>query len=73
MQAQAEEMLREAEAMAAAKREIKEKNTTANKHRPSSDDMRKLDGSVKKNSGFVKKLVSDRDHVNNDKHLYMYM
>ena len=73
MQAQAEEMLREAEAKAAAKREIKEKNTTASKHRPSSDDMRKLDGSVKKNSGFVKKLVSDRNDVNNMRLTYMCM
>ena len=60
MQAQAEEMLREAEAKATVKREMKEKNTTASKCRPSDDDLKKLDGSFKKNSGFVKKLVSDR-------------
>ena len=60
-------MLREAEAKAAAKREMKEKNTTASKHRPSSDDLKKLDGSVKKNSGFVKKLVSGK-HVRQQKY-----
>ena len=55
MQSQAEELYREAESKAAAKLELKRKNQ--NVDRPSRDDLKKLDGSVKKNSGFIKKLV----------------
>ena len=58
MQSQAEELYRDTEAKAAAKLELKKKNQNADKERPSRDDLKKLDGSVKKNSGFVKKLVS---------------
>ena len=50
-------MLREAETRAATKLELKQRNVHASKTRPSSDELKKLDGSVKKNSGFVKKLV----------------
>ena len=57
LQCQAEELLREVEAKAAAKLELKQRNVHAGKTRPSSDELKKLDGSVKKNSGFVKKLV----------------
>ena len=49
--------MREAKAKAAAKLELKQRNVHASKTRPSSDELKKLDGSVKKNSGFVKKLV----------------
>ena len=61
VQSQAQESLREAEAKAAAKLELKDRNVNASRQRPSSDDLRKLDGSVKKNSGFVKKLVRERE------------
>ena len=52
-------MLKEAETKAAARLELKQRNTNADKLRPTGDDLRKLDGSVKKNSGFVKKLVRE--------------
>ena len=57
MQSQAEELYRDTEAKATAKLELKRKNQNTDKERPSRDDLKKLDGSVKKNSGFVKKLV----------------
>lgn len=59
LQCQAEDMLKEAETKAAARLELKQRNTNADKLRPTGDDLRKLDGSVKKNSGFVKKLVRE--------------
>ena len=69
LQCQAEEMLKEAETKAAARLELKQRNTNADKLRPTGDDLRKLDGSVKKNSGFVKKLVRKRLSTM----LYMYI
>jgi regulator of nonsense transcripts 2 len=38
------------------KKEFKEKNLTASANRPKEDDLRKLDGSIKKNTAFTKKL-----------------
>lgn len=54
----AEELFEEAEAKARVKSETKDKNLNVSGLRLSDDDLRKLDGSVKKNTAFQRKLVS---------------
>ena len=57
LQSRAQELGKEAETRAKQKWEFKQKNLHADQDRPDESFLAKLDGSVKKNSAFVKKLV----------------
>ncbi len=57
MQSRAHELGEEARARAEQKREFRETNLRADGNRPDESQLKKLDGSVKKNTAFVKKLV----------------